>query len=255
MKSLVLSLSALIATTAATAAADLPGRPELLPPVQAVPAVSWSGFYAGVHGAWIGDKGEAERSGVSGVSADALPPRLGLSDSGFGGGAQIGYLWQFGTLVAGLEADLTAMDVGRSRSSVGGDGAAALRTDLSSQMNWFGAVKGRLGVAMPGLLPIVQQSLYYVTAGLAHAQVEHQGQITVVPAGIGPQASSDEWTFGFVVGGGTEHMLSQNISIKTETLYYNLEDESLTLARAGEQAVYRFRNDGWISRVGVNVLF
>jgi outer membrane immunogenic protein len=255
MKSLVLSLSALIATTAVTAAADLPSRAALLPPVQGMPAVSWSGFYAGVHGAWIGDNGEAERSAVSGVSADALPTRLGLSDSGLGGGAQIGYLWQFGSLVAGLEADLTAMDVGRSRSSVGQDGTFALRTDLSSQMNWFGTVKGRLGVSMPGLLPIVQQSLYYVTAGVAYAQVEHQGQITVVPAGIGPQASRDEWTTGFVVGGGTEHMLTQNISIKTETLYYSLDDESLTLARAGEQAVYRFRNDGWISRVGVNVRF
>jgi outer membrane immunogenic protein len=255
MKSLVLSLSALIATTAATAAADLPGRAALLPPVPAVLPVSWSGFYAGVHGAWISDSGEAERSTVSGVSADALPTRLGLSNSGLGGGAQIGYLWQFGSLVAGLEADLTAMDVGRSRSSVGADGTVALRTDLSSQMDWFGTVKGRLGVTMPGLLPIVQQSLYYVTAGLAYAQVEHQGQITVTPTGIGPQVSSDEWTMGFVVGGGTEHMLTQNISIKTETLYYNLDDEKLTLARAGDQAVYRFQNDGWISRVGVNVRF
>ena len=255
MKFLVLSLSALIATTAATAAADLPGRAALLPPVQAVPALSWSGFYAGVHGAWIGDSAEAERSDVSGVSADALPTRVGLSDTGFGGGAQIGYLWQFGSIVAGLEADLTTTDVGRSRNSVGTDGAVALRTDLSSQMTWFGTVKGRLGVAMPGLLPIVQQSLYYVTAGLAYAQVEHEGQITVTAAGIGPQASSEEWMTGLVVGGGTEHMLTQAISIKTETLYYNLEDESLTLARAGEQAVYRFRNDGWISRVGVNLRF
>jgi hypothetical protein len=38
-------------------------------------------------------------------------------------------------------------------------------------------------------------------------------------------------------------------------LYYNLEDETLMLLRAGSQAEYRFENDGWISRVGVNVRF
>jgi catechol 2,3-dioxygenase-like lactoylglutathione lyase family enzyme len=51
------------------------------------------------------------------------------------------------------------------------------------------------------------------------------------------------------------HAITHNVSIKTETLYYNLEDDSLTLARAGDQVIYRFENDGWISRVGVNVRF
>ncbi|MBO1909619.1 hypothetical protein J4G37_33030 [Microvirga sp. 3-52] len=75
------------------------------------------------------------------------------------------------------------------------------------------------------------------------------------PAWRGLQASSEEWTTGFVIGAGTAHMLTQNISIRSETLYYNLTDETLTLARAGDQVSYRFKNDGWISRVGVNVRF
>jgi outer membrane immunogenic protein len=255
MKRLFVSLSVLVAATAVTAAADLPGRAAPLSPVPLGPSVTWSGFYAGVHGAWIRDNGEAERTGVLGVNPDALPTRLGLSDSGFGGGAQIGYLWQFGSLVAGLEADLAAMDVGRSRRFDGVDGAFDLRTGLSSQMSWFGTVKGRIGLTMPSLLPLVQQSLLYVTGGLAYAQVEHQGQVTVTPPGVGPQARSEEWTTGFVIGAGTEHMLTQTISIRSETLYYNLTDETLTLARAGDQVSYRFKNDGWISRVGLNVRF
>lgn len=255
MKTLVLSLSALIAGTAMAAAADLPGRAAPLPPVSAVPGITWSGFYAGVHGAWIRDNGEAERTGVVGVSPDALPTRLGLSDSGLGGGAQIGHLWQFGSVVAGLEADLTAMDVGRSRSFEGVDGPFGLLTELSSQVSWFGTVKGRLGLTMPSLLPVVQQSLVYVTGGLAYARIEHQGQVTVTPPGVGPQARSEEWTTGFALGAGTEHRLTQTVSIKSETLYYKLADEKLTLARAGDEAVYRFRNDGWISRVGLNVRF
>jgi len=255
MKSLFVSLSALIAMTTVASAADLPGRAAPLPPIQAVPTLTWSGFYAGIHGAWISDKGEAERIGLSGVSPAALPTRLGLSDSGLGGGVQVGYLWDFGSLVAGLEADLTAMEVGRSRSFDGVDGAFGLRTDLSSQMSWFGAVKGRIGVSMPSLLPVVQQSLLYVTGGLAYARIEHRGQVTVTPPGVGPQAHSNDWTAGYVLGAGTEHRLTQAVSIKSETLYYNLGNETLTLARAGDQVSYRFKNDGWISRVGLNVRF
>jgi outer membrane immunogenic protein len=108
---------------------------------------------------------------------------------------------------------------------------------------------------MPSLLPLFQQSLVYVTGGLAYAQVEHQGQVTVTPPGVGPQARSEEWITGFAIGAGTEHRLTQTVSIKSETLYYNLDDEKLTLTRAGDEAVYRFQNDGWISRVGLNVRF
>ncbi|WP_262031171.1 outer membrane protein [Microvirga sp. Mcv34] len=253
MKRLVLSLSLLLAGPAL--AADLPRVAAPAGPVLAPGAVSWSGFYAGVHGAWIGDGGEAARRGVVGIAPDALPARAGLSASGLGGGVQAGYLWQFGRGVAGLEADLTAMDVGRSRSGITGEGAFALRTELSSQLSWFGTVKGRLGVRLPSLVPLVQETLVYVTGGLALARVERAARITVLPVGLGPQASGDEWTSGFVVGGGTEHRLSERISLKSETLYYRLRDETLTLARAGDQASYRFRNDGWISRIGVNIRF
>ncbi len=255
MKRLFLSVSVLLAGTALAAAADLPGRAGPAAPVVVVPAFSWTGFYAGVHGAWIRDEGEAVRTGLSGVFPDALPSRAGLSDSGPGGGAQIGYLWDFGSLVAGLEADLTVVDLERARSDGSVDGPFSLRTDLSSQMSLFGSVKGRLGLALPGLVPFVERSLLYVTGGLAYARTEHRGQITVTPPAVGPQAGGEGWKTGFVIGAGTEHALSKSVSLKAETLYYDLEDETLTLARAGDRALYRFENDGWISRVGVNVRF
>lgn len=254
MKRFALSLSALLAGTVIVSAADIPRSVAPIVPV-AAPTVSWTGFYAGVHGAWIRDDGEAVRTEVLNVPLAAIPNRTGLSDAGIGGGAQIGYLWDFGSLVAGLEADLTATDIGKSRSSVGAADGFSLRTDLTSQMNWFGTIKGRLGLSMPSFLPFVERSLVYVTGGLALAEIEHQGQITIRPPGVGPQERSNEWKTGFVIGGGTEHRLSQTVSLKTETLYYNLEDETLTLSRGGALASYRFENDGWISRVGLNVRF
>lgn len=255
MKPLLLSAAALIAGTALAAAADLPNRVAVAPPVMVSPVFSWTGFYMGVHGAWIRDEGSAVRTGVLGVPASAVPDRASLRDSGFGGGGQIGYQMEFGSLVAGLEADLTATDVGRSRSGVGAVAPFSLQTDLSSEMSWLGSVRGRVGIALPGPGPFVEHSLVYVTGGLAYAKIEHRGQITVSPSGLGPEAASDSLKAGFVIGAGTEIALTSRLSIKTEMLYYNLEDETLVLQRAGDQASYRFANDGWTSRVGVNVRF
>ncbi|WP_414475511.1 outer membrane protein [Microvirga sp. M2] len=217
--------------------------------------MSWSGWYLGAHGAWLGDSGEAVRTDAAGVAPAALPARAGLRASGLGGGAQVGYLWQVGEVVAGLEADLSALDVGQGRSSLGVDGPFALRTDLSSQLRWFGTLKGRVGLVLPSLAPFVASSLVYVTGGLATAQIEHQGAITVVPPGVGPAARRTGWRPGFVVGAGAEHRLTPSLSLTSETLYYKLADETLTLARAGDRVGYRFKNDGWISRIGLNVRF
>jgi outer membrane immunogenic protein len=251
----LLSLTTMIATTVLACAADLPQRTAPSMVVPAVPGLNWTGFYAGVHGAFLRADGEAVRTGMSNVPPNLLPARAGLGDSGFGAGAQIGYLWNFGSLVAGAEADLTVTDVGRTRSSVVLEGPFAVRTDLSSQMNLFGSLKGRLGIALPSLVPFVERSLAYVTGGVAVARIEYGGQIEVAPLGLGPEASSDAWKTGFVIGAGMEHMLTPNVSLKSETLYYNLGDETLTLTRAGAQASYRFANDGWISRVGLNLRF
>ncbi|MEZ0167549.1 outer membrane protein [Microvirga sp. TS319] len=260
MKFLLLSAAALMAGTAVAAADDLPNRVSTVTPVIAQSAFNWTGFYAGVQGAWIRDDGDAVRTGLAGVPAISVPNRAGLGDNGLGGGGQIGYQMQFGSLVAGLEADFTLTDVGRSRSSVNPASAdpacqCTATTTLTSEMNSFGSVRGRVGVAMPSLGTFFDRTLLYVTGGLAYAQIEHRGQIAVTPPGIELQTVRDDVKMGFTVGAGTEIALTQNVSIKSETLYYNLGDERLTLARAGDQAVYRFKNDGWISRVGANVRF
>jgi opacity protein-like surface antigen len=141
MKFLLLSAAALIAGTALAAADDLPYRAAAVPPVIVNPTFNWTGFYAGAHGAWIRDDGDAVRSGLAGVPAISVPSRAGLSDDGLGGGGQIGYQVQFGSLVAGLEADFTLADVGRTRSSVNPASAdpacgCTAVTELSSEMNW-----------------------------------------------------------------------------------------------------------------------
>jgi outer membrane immunogenic protein len=259
MRKLPLATLTLIAVASQATAADLRTVPAPFPrpaaPV-AVPLFTWSGFSAGVHGAWITSDVSAIRT-RSPVLPELLPTRVNFDDSSFGGGAQIGYSLQFGSIVAGLDADITATGIDRARTVSLNPPPFATTSRFSSTMDFFGTVKGRLGVAFPSILPFAQQSMVYVTGGLGYADVDNRARVSVAIAG-GAQVlafggRSDDIKAGFVVGGGTESAITDTISLKTETLYYNLEDDKLALRRGGLRYNYRIENDGWISRVGVNV--
>jgi outer membrane immunogenic protein len=259
VKKILLSTAALIGFTSLAAAADLPVRAAPPAPVAAVPVFTWTGFYAGIHGAWIRNDVDAIRTSGTTVPAALTPARVSLYDDGFGGGGQVGYLMQFGSIVAGLEADITVTDIGRSRSVTFTDATIptaviSATTRVSSNMDFIGTVKGRLGVTFPSFLPFFQQSMIYVTGGLGYADIDNRVRVS---GSVGPVSGrGDDIKVGFVVGGGTESAITRNISIKTETLYYNLEDDTVaTNTVRANTARYRFENDGWISKVGLNVRF
>ena len=92
------------------------------------------------------------------------------------GGGQIGYNWQAGAAVFGIEADIQwrsleensvfvapglAGIAGAPFSTVAGDNLT-----LHHQQNWVGTVRGRLGYAAGRFMP-------YITGGLAYGDVEH----------------------------------------------------------------------------------
>ncbi len=230
-------------------------------PVIAAETFGWGGFYGGVHGAWVRSEGEAVRA--SAAPARPFPRRTGLDDDDFGGGGQIGFLTQWGDTVAGLEADITGVGIGRTRTSIATFPALpprlpAVATRLGSEMDSIGTVKGRIGFSFSGFLPFVQHAMVYATGGLGYADIHNRVQVSAASPGIGTArvgARGDDMKLGFVVGGGTENAITNTVSIKTETLYYDLEDETVGARAPGMRARYRFGNDGWISRVGLNVRF
>ncbi|HEX2555883.1 MAG TPA: outer membrane beta-barrel protein [Microvirga sp.] len=248
MKKLLLASAALIGFSSMAAAADLPMRAAPPAPVAVAPVFTWTGFYVGVHGAWIRPDTEI---GVRGTAR-----RIVLDEDGFGGGGQVGYLMQFGSIVAGIEADITATDVEQRRRF----GRGGFSATLQSSMDYFGTVKGRLGVTFPSFLPFFQQSMIYVTGGLGYAGMEHGVTVRVPGALPGPRvfrAREEDTHMGFVIGGGTENAITNNISLKTETVYYSLDEDGDGRNGRGGRGLrgVRVEQDGWISKIGVNVRF
>src|SRR5215468_12786847 len=96
------ALSALLATSMTANAADAYARPSspppYSPPAYAPPPFSWTGFYVGgnIGGAW------ANRD----VTDTFLGVNLNSGNNGvFIGGGQVGYNWQVGYAVFGIEAE------------------------------------------------------------------------------------------------------------------------------------------------------
>lgn len=180
-----LAASAVLAPTAM--AADLgkgPGRP----PVEYVPeAFSWTGFYVGTHVGY----------GWSDVDWQEVPAFSG-SHSGSGGvaGGQIGYNWQAGRAVYGVEADLSGSWIDGGNNCCG------------HTVNWLASVRGRLGYAGG----FDSRTLFYVTGGAAWADIDYSS--------VGSFSNTH---VGWVVGGGVERALTPNLTARVEYLYYSFD--------------------------------
>ena len=248
MRKLLLSSAALAAMSVAAFGADLPARGAAVAPapMYAAPMFTWSGFYVGLNAgaAFQSDKNRADSVTYTGVGPVpgyvdtinaqlAAVPRRNGDDTGFTGGAQIGYNWQFGALVVGIEADINAMSRGDrsgnySVANIGGSGDRLDVYEGRRGSNWFGTLRPRVGYAF-------DRTMIYVTGGLAYSGNggNRGGFADVVTPGVGGgpdviqatysdnRRSSSNW--GYAIGGGVEHAFSNNWTAKLEYLYVDLD--------------------------------
>ena len=212
------------------------GNPPPEPLYSPTSVYDWSGFYVGAN---------AGASWSNGGNVTISDPKLGSqsinvgSRSGFIGGGQLGYNFQSGAFVGGVEADIQYANIG---SSINWGPYGRLGVSTGSNGEYFGTVRARAGYA-------IDRTLLFITGGLAY------GGLNSSP--LGGNATSN---VGYAVGGGVEYALTLNWTAKVEALYINLSNGSnRTIAVTNGGLVYPISansgNGGGLVRLGVNYKF
>jgi outer membrane immunogenic protein len=237
----IAAIGALIATPAGAADLYRPRPPVYTKaPAYVAPSCTWCGWYIGVNAGWVGSANDTitntgtdtDGGGLGTVlAAGALPSSVSLSDDGFLGGGQIGYNWQSGAAVFGLEADFDGASAKSSTTVVwpGGLGFVPFSTTYNRELDWLGTVRGRIGVAAGSSF------LLYGTGGLAVGRTKIGNQF--ICAACGPPASTEASTSntstntsaGWTVGAGAEWMFAPHWSLKAEYLFVDLGSHSSTI--------------------------
>src|SRR6185312_15495539 len=138
MRRILLAATALVAFSTVAVAADMPVKA----PAYAAPApmFNWTGFYIGgnVGAAWE----NLTTTDVDGFAALATPgTRTKLHDTGFIGGGQLGYNFQSGNWLVGIEGDIGWLDLGKKRFITG----TTSSTQVGIDSGLYADVTGRIG--------------------------------------------------------------------------------------------------------------
>jgi outer membrane immunogenic protein len=221
MKRLVLGALAAVMMIGAANAADIARRP-MPAKAPAYAAYNWSGFYVGVNGG--GGFGHSSWSNAFGST--------GFNTSGGVVGGTLGYNYQMGQAVFGLEGDLDWSNVRGSTSS----GICAGGT-CETRNNWLGTARGRIGYAFDRFMP-------FVTGGAAF------GDIKATPVGLGSQTTTRA---GWTLGGGGEFAIAGPWTAKVDYLYVDLGKGSCGTAICGAPTDVNFHTS--LVRGGINYRF
>lgn len=216
-------------------AADL-SYPVKAPPPVIIPMFSWTGFYLGGNIGYGGDKFKYPfdayvydyYDGPDYYDIYTANGSFKLNSSGFFGGGQIGYNYQFeNSWVVGVETDFQWSGIEGELAANGSLyendfllGSASL--SAGSEVEWFGTIRARLGYAW-------DKVFLYGTGGAAYGKVKSHGSFAITD-GVDSESfsvSKSDTQWGWTVGLGLEYALTPNWTFKTEYLYVDLGSQNL----------------------------
>jgi outer membrane immunogenic protein len=235
----------LLASTSISSAADL----AVKAPYAAPAAVwSWTGFYIGAHAGAGWGTTETTLTSVTGAPIPAGIALTQNSKSGFLGGGQIGYNWESGWAVFGVQGDIAGLDV------KGTTPCLALGASCTAKSDWLSTVTGRFGGV------VADRTLVYVKGGAAWMHTDHTLSFPVGFGGpAGASVSSSTTTFGWLLGLGAEYAFSPNWSAFIEYNYIEFDKKNMALDFSGFGAPAILNVDVTnklsIAKVGVNYKF
>jgi outer membrane immunogenic protein len=226
-RSYLLATASSVALVGNAAAADMP----LKAPPPPIPVVSWAGPYIGVNfGAAF------NHSSFTDVDNFAFLLPGGTNDNfwrdthvGITAGGLLGYNWQSGNVVYGVEGDLNWVDA-KSNATI----PSGLPVTASSNLQWMTTIRGRVGLVYD------LSTLFYVTGGLAIARFSDSWGDPV--AGSAFVISSDYTRTGWTAGGGIEHMFAPHWTGRVEALYADFGTATTTTLFAGSTYRTEFRH-------------
>jgi outer membrane immunogenic protein len=263
MKRLVTGLIAagvLAAGVQASTAADMPRKAI---PAAAPAPYSWTGLYLGGNIGWAGTSTDYNSAMVfTGAAPFAVAASVAFINalgsrsadgSGFTGGVQLGYNWQMGAWVFGIEGDFNALSASTSLTGTGvTPGGTPVGLLHSFDPNWLATVRGRIGYAW-------DRHLLYFTGGAAFLDADFSTTFfngTLLNTTI---LRGDATKAGWTIGGGWEWAFMARWSAKVEYLYADFE----TFTNAGLVGTAALNNpmtntvdvDMHLVRVGLNYRF
>jgi outer membrane immunogenic protein len=175
----------------------------------------WSGAYAGLQGGW------------------GWTSTKGLNASGVLGGGQVGYNYQIGNFVLGLEGDGAFANISQNATNV----FVGIPAEVGYRDDGLASLRGRFGIAS-------QNVLFYGTfgGGWGHDRISTTSALDVM-------ASATAWRTGWSAGGGIEYGFLPTWSVKLEYLHYGL----------GSANYFGVLNTGNVDvetvKIGVNYMF
>jgi outer membrane immunogenic protein len=219
MKKLLLA-AAIMAFTGSAYAADMP----LKAPPMVAPVPSWAGWYIGINGggAWGSVDPSAADLGPDFFFAPGNIPAVTagagqhFDTSGGLAGGQIGYLYQTGPAIFGIEA---AFDW-QSLKGTASNGptpypvtpGSTFAWNLTGKSDFLATFLGRIGYDMGEWYP-------YITGGGAVAHLKYSANFidTFYPTNVTNSFSKDAW--GWALGGGAEMRFAEHWMLRGEYLH------------------------------------
>jgi len=162
------------------------------------PGYSWTGFYIGGQGSVGFGRSNVDDNGLTGLDTT-------FDIDGWSAGGVVGAQWQWNSLVLGAEGE-------GNWSDIDGDSQVQPGNFISSDIDAFGSVSGKLGAAW-------DRTLVYGTGGIAF------GDIATGQSVGGAAFSQSETYVGWTAGGGVDFAVTGHVIVGAQYRFYDFGEE------------------------------
>jgi len=221
MRGFVVALLATSALSVSAFAADMPVKAPVYkaPP----PPFNWTGWYLGVNAGYVW--GSAKTTDVTGYNLAGSD--ISYHPNGFQGGGQVGYNYQIGQVVLGIEGEVGYLGLKKSEQYPPFVGVRTAADSVAHTSDGaYGVIAGRLGYAFDNILVYVKGGGIFTSVRSSFTDTDPAGTTLV-------SGTDTSYRNGWTVGGGVEYAVDRNWIARLEYAHYDFGTASNTATSAG----------------------